>query len=153
MIKVEVSKCIGALNALNSLEEQRNQDGTIARKAVNIPAEKSRTGYWMGRLSEKLKPIQKEYQKQTDKLLKDFGTPIMTKVPNPKNPNEALDAETGRYSIAPEKMKEYTDAIDKLLLVEEEIDIKKFDFEMFDKIELPVTFWNGMASFIEEPKS
>jgi hypothetical protein len=152
-MKVEISKCIGALNALNSIEEQRNQDGTIARKGVNIPAEKSRTGYWMGRLAEKLKPIQKEFQKQSDKLLKDFGTPIMTKVPNPTKPNEALDVESGRYNIPPEKMKEYTEAIDKLLSEEEEIDIKKFDFEMFDKIELPTTFWNGMTSFIEEPKS
>lgn len=153
MIKVSIIKCIGVLNVLSLLKERpNNQTGEII-KGVIIPPEKSKTGYWLGRLEDKLLSISKQFYAQHDKIVKELGTAVMIKKEDPNDAEKTIEVASGNYQITPESenWEKYKAAIESMQEAEEEIEINQFDFELFEGIQFPQPFWTAMQPFIKEP--
>jgi len=149
-MKTTVENSLTALAELESLGERTSKDGSVL-PPVKIPAEKQKTNYWIGRLAAKLKPIRKAYQDAVDAYIKENG--------EPQTINKEVDgrvekvAVEGGMVLPVEKNKAFDIAHREILAQEEEVDIKPLDFELFDGIELPASFFQNLGEFINEPKN
>ncbi len=155
MIKLSVIKCIAALNSLSLLKERQNQQTGEIIKGVTIPSEKAKTGYWLGRIEDKLTSISKQYQSQNDGLIKKLGEPVKVRKVDPNDSKKTIEVNSGNFHVPfdSEKYEEYKLAIESIQNSVEEIDINPMEFEMFEGIDFPAGFWAGMTSFMVEPKT
>lgn len=153
MIKVSVIKCVTASGVFALLKERENKRTGEVYKGIVIPAQKPRTGYWIGRLEDYLASIFKQYNTQHDEIVKKLGEPVMVKKVDPKDDTKMIDVNTGGHRVKEENMIEYREAVKKLQETEEQIPINALDFEMFEGIDFPQEFWTAMIPFMSEPKS
>ena len=149
-MKVTVNEALTAFNELQSLFDRKVkvEDGTEkVIVGVKIPANKSKTGWWIGRLNETLSPISKRFYAKRDEMLKEFGEPVFGVKKKEDGTEEQYRIE-GQYSAT----KDFTDAIESILTQEEEILFTPIGFDLIEGIEFPASFYMNCIKFIEEPK-
>lgn len=147
--KVTVKQCIILLSEFECLRERTVQKTGEVLKPVVIPSEKSKAGYWLGKLEDKCASIKKTFAKQQEKLIIDLGEPIMVEKKNEKGVVESVDS--GNKQVKAENMSKYTEAIDQMYEVEEEISFLPLDYELIEGIAFPQSFWSAIFPFISEP--
>lgn len=148
-MKITVSKAVSTLKEIKNLSEHKTEDNkTIG--AVIIPADKSKTGYWLGRLSNVLEPIQTSFDKTLESNQKQFSKPAIIK--NEKG--EEVEV-AGQISFDAKSLQLYNKAMLEVNEQEEEISCIPeggFDYEMFEGISWPASFWKEITVFLKEPK-
>jgi len=155
-MKITVKKALAAFFEIENLGEKRSQTGELIEKAIEIPAEKTRTSYWLGRLTSKLTTIKNDYEKQRDALVKSLGTPVVAKDENGvelKNDDGTPKYIEGQYQVATENLQKFQEQHQQLLDTEDEIELAEgLEYELFEGIKWPITFFRNLDPFIKEPK-
>ena len=141
-MKVTVKKCLDALAAIEEIG-QKQEDG---KPLVIIPADRTRTGYWLSRLEDKLAPINKSFNTERDKLVQKLGEPFTIEDGNKQKKVE------GKFKLKIENEFKFTEQIGKLLEMPEEIEFNKLDFELLEGINWPAGFILAVSEFFNEPQ-
>ncbi len=146
-MKIKVEQALRLLREIKNLGEHQNEDKETIR-AIIIPADKSKTGYWIGRLADSLEAVQATYNKELEKNQKQFSTPAMIKGADGKEVRAA-----GQMSFDAEGLENFNKAMREIGEQEEELMPQiPFEYEMFDGIAWPTSFWKEISPFLKEPK-
>lgn len=102
----------------------------------------STAGYWLGRLSEKLKPLFKSYNDSMNALIKSLGE---------------VNEKTGLPGVSSTNKNwgKFNEEAEKLLSEKDKVEFKKIKFSLLQKEagteNLPTSFWlNVGVHFVEE---
>lgn len=146
-MKVTIEKCLNALGAIEATQERVTQNGQLLN-GVTIPAGRAATGYWIGRLEDKLTPIRKRFIKTKEELIKQYGEAVIDK--NEKGEDVTVE---GKFRVKPMNGILFQNALEDLMQQEEDVEISPLNFELFDGIQFPLEFLKALIPFINEPKA
>ncbi len=149
MIKITVNKALRTLKEIKNLSEHQTEDKkTVA--AILIPEDKSKTGYWIGRLGDQLEVIQASFNKVLESNQKQYAKPAMM-----KGEGGADVPVAGQIAFDADSLEKYNTAMNEVGNQLEEVSCVPdggFDYEMFEGIEWPASFWKEISTFLKEPK-
>lgn len=143
-MKITIRKCLTAFNEIQKTKERKDGEKTI--EALFIPHDKSKAGYWLGRLEEKVTSIRTGLVKQESEVMKQLGTPATEKIGENEVPIP------GKFLFEQNKIEAYNQAISDLQDIEEEIEFCPLNFEIFEGVGGPASLWSALAPFLTVPK-
>jgi len=149
MEKATIKQCLTLATELRNIKDRTVKATGAVIEGVKIPAEKSKAGYWLGRLEDKISSIEKSYLKQREELLKQLG--IKEEVEKEVKGEKKM-IPTGNYLIPDEKAEEFNSAIEAILEIKEETLSSPIEYELLEGIAFPQSFWTAIIPFVTEPK-